>query len=604
MVASRLASLSIPLAALLVLAAPARAGTRYVDASASGANNGSSWADAYSGAGGLTAALAAAVSGDEIWVADGTYLPSTSGLRSASFTFKNGVTVYGGFAGGETSLSQRDLATNVAILSGDLAGDDASNVFTDNSLHVLNGAGGNSSTVYDGFTVRGGNADGSANDGRGGGILCVTGDNPTVRNCTFTANRCALGGGAGYINNSSPTFLSCTFDANFGASFGGALDMVTNVGATLDRCVFKNNSAVRAGAIEIYGSSPVKVSNSLFFANTCTGPEGGGAIYVRTSATQIRNCTIIGNTATASATGGILASGGTPIVTNCIVLQNTGTGGVDAAAQVMPMGMQVSHSLVPAAFTGTGNVSTPPTFDSCGPYPYRLAAGSVGIDAGSNAGVAAGFALDLGGSPRFVDVPSVANTGVGTGALVDMGCYESDVDCNANGIPDACDVLSGTSLDLDANGIPDECECPGGAPPTAYCTAKVNSQFCTPAVGFSGHASASNFGTFLITASSVLNQKSGLLFYGYAPQATPFLGGTLCVGSPIRRTPTQTSGGTVGGNDCTGTYSFDFNAYIATGADPLLSNVGQPVCAQWWSRDPLDPFTTGLTNAVQFGICQ
>jgi hypothetical protein len=150
-----------------------------------------------------------------------------------------------------------------------------------------------------------------------------------------------------------------------------------------------------------------------------------------------------------------------------------------------------------------------------------------------------------------------------------MGCYESDVDCNANGIPDACDVLSGTSLDLDANGIPDECECPGGAPPTAYCTAKVNSQFCTPAVGFSGHASASNFGTFLITASSVLNQKVGpaVLRLRSAGRRRS-LGGTLCVGSPIRRTPTQTSGGTVGGNDCTGTYSFDFQRLHRHGRRP------------------------------------
>jgi hypothetical protein len=102
----------------------------------------------------------------------------------------------------------------------------------------------------------------------------------------------------------------------------------------------------------------------------------------------------------------------------------------------------------------------------------------------------------------------------------------------------------------------------------------------------------------------VLNQKSGLLFYGYTQQATPFLGGTLCIGSPVRRTPTQLSGGTATGANCTGTYSFDFNAFIASGVDPLLQNFGQAVFAQWWSRDPQDPFLTGLTNALQFTICQ
>jgi hypothetical protein len=601
MSASRLLFVS---ATLLAAASTAFAGTRYVDATAAGANNGSSWADAYSGAGGLTAALAASVSGDEIWVADGTYTPSTSGVRGTSFTFKNGVTVYGGFAGGETSVAQRNFVANLTILSGDLAGNDGSNVFTDNSFHVLNGAGSNATAVYDGFTVRGGNANSSANDDRGGGILCLSGANPTLRNCIFTANRCTFGGGAGYINSASPTFLSCTFDANLGSNFGGAFDMASGVGATFDRCVFKNNSAARAGAIEIFGSSPVKVSNSLFFANTSTGSGGGGAIYISSSAAQIKNCTIIGNSATANAGGGILASGGSPTITNCIVMQNTGIGGMNAAAQITPTGLAVTYSLVAPAYTGTGNLSTLPTFDTCGPFPYRLAAGSAGIDAGSNAGVPALFTLDLGGSPRFVDVPSVANTGVGTGALVDMGCYEADVDCNANGIPDACDLLSGTSLDVNANGIPDECECQGGTPPSVYCTAKLNSQFCTPAISFSGYASASNFGPFLITASNVLNQKSGLLFYGYTQQAAPFLGGTLCVGSPVRRTPAQVSGGTPTGTNCTGTYSFDFNAYIASGVDPLIGTVGQAVFAQWWTRDPQDPFTTGLTNAVQFGICQ
>ena len=601
MSANRLALLS---AVLLAATTPALAGTRYVDVTATGANNGSSWTDAFSGAGGLTAALAASVSGDEIWVADGTYTPSTSGVRGTSFTFKNGVTVYGGFAGGETSVAQRNFVANVTILSGDLAGNDGANVFTDNSFHVLNGAGSNSTAIYDGFTVRGGNANSAANDDRGGGILCLAGANPTLRNCIFTANRCTFGGGAGYINSASPTFLSCTFDANLGSNFGGAFDMANGVGATFDRCVFKNNSAARAGAIEIFGSSPVKVSNSLFFNNTSTGAGGGGAIYISSSAAQIRNCTVIGNTATANAGGGILASGGSPTIVNCIVMQNTGTGGMNATAQITPTGMAVSYSLVAPAYTGTGNLSTLPSFNTCGAYPYRLAAGSAGIDAGSNAGAAASFPLDLGGSPRFVDVPSVANTGVGTGALVDMGCYEADVDCNANGIPDACDLASGTSLDVNVNGIPDECECQGGTPPSTYCTAKLNSQFCTPAIGFSGYASASNFGPFLITASSVLNQKSGLLFYGYTQQAAPFLGGTLCVGSPVRRTPTQGSGGATVGSSCTGTYTFDFNAFIASGVDPLLQNVGQAVFAQWWSRDPQDPFTTGLTNAVQFGVCQ
>ncbi|HAQ67990.1 MAG TPA: hypothetical protein DCR70_09735, partial [Phycisphaerales bacterium] len=96
-----------------------------MDASlATGAGTGTSWADAYAGPASLQTALAAAVSGDQIWVKAGTYRPSTTGLRTASFTMKSGVAIYGGFVGTESTLSQRDWKTNVTILSGDLLGND------------------------------------------------------------------------------------------------------------------------------------------------------------------------------------------------------------------------------------------------------------------------------------------------------------------------------------------------------------------------------------------------------------------------------------------------------------------------------------------------
>ncbi|MCY3003032.1 MAG: right-handed parallel beta-helix repeat-containing protein [Planctomycetota bacterium] len=600
----RLAFLSATL-----LAAPALAGTRYVDVNATGANNGTSWADAYSGVSGLRIALSVALPGDEIWVADGTYKPSTNGNRNNSFLLKNGVTVYGGFAGGETSLAQRNFVANVTILSGDLAGNDGSIVFSDNTFHIfVAGSTVDSTSIYDGFTVRGGYAASHQTD-TGGALFCFSGGSPTLRNCTFVANNSIYLGGAVYVDASSPTFLGCTFDGNkadipggfFGTHFGGAVYIDESSNVTFDRCVFKNNTAQHGGALLASGSlSTLNCSNSLFIGNTST-EIGAGAIGSSAAITRIRNCTVVGNFSKGSTSSAISFSG-VPTIANCIVLQNTG----DIPAQIAPAGLAVTHSLVVPAYagTGTGNISTPPTFAACGPYPYRLAAGSAGIDAGSNAGAAAGFPFDLGGSPRFVDVYSVANTGVGTGAIVDMGCYEADVDCNSNGIPDACDLLSGTSLDANANGVPDECECQGATPPSTYCTAKRNSLFCIPSIGFSGFPSATNFGPFLITASNVLNQKSGLLFYGYTQQAVPLLGGTLCIGSPLRRTPTQLSGGTATGANCTGTYSFDFNAFIASGVDPLIQNFGQAVSAQWWSRDPQDPFLTGLTNALQFTICQ
>jgi glucose/arabinose dehydrogenase len=177
-------------------------------------------------------------------------------------------------------------------------------------------------------------------------------------------------------------------------------------------------------------------------------------------------------------------------------------------------------------------------------------------------------------------------------------------DCNANGIPDSCDLSAGTSLDANGNNVPDECECPGGTPPSTYCTAKLNSQFCLPAIAISGAPSATNFGNCLVTASNILNNRNGLMFYGYQTAANPFQGGILCVQNPVRRTAVQNAGGSAGGTDCTGTFSFDLNAFIASGADPLLTVVGQTFACQYWSRDSGDQFGSSFTNGVQGQICQ
>jgi hypothetical protein len=107
-----------------------------------------------------------------------------------------------------------------------------------------------------------------------------------------------------------------------------------------------------------------------------------------------------------------------------------------------------------------------------------------------------------------------------------------------------------------------------------------------------------------VQATGVLNRKSGFLIYGTTGrQAARFFGGTLCVETPLHRTPAQSSGGSAGGNDCTGVYSFDFNARIASGIDPLLVS-GTTVDAQYYSRDPgfSVPNNIALTDALEFTI--
>lgn len=138
--------------------------------------------------------------------------------------------------------------------------------------------------------------------------------------------------------------------------------------------------------------------------------------------------------------------------------------------------------------------------------------------------------------------------------------------------------------------------------PALYCTAKTNSLGCVPTLGASGTPSATDPNAFTLSATSVLNNKSGLLFYGFSPVNAPFQGGYLCVEPPTVRTAVQTSGGAPPPDNCTGSYSYDFNSRIQSGADPLLT-VGQDVFAQYWSRDPQNAgVKTGLTDAAHFAI--
>ena len=126
----------------LGLAVPRAQAQIYVDADANGASDGSSWTDAYTN---LQDALSIATGTDQIWIAAGTYTPTVpldaGDARTATFYIsgdQDGLTIYGGFAGTETALSERDLVANKTLLSGDLNGDDTSGGDnSENAYHVL-----------------------------------------------------------------------------------------------------------------------------------------------------------------------------------------------------------------------------------------------------------------------------------------------------------------------------------------------------------------------------------------------------------------------------------------------------------------------------------
>jgi hypothetical protein len=135
-------------------------------------------------------------------------------------------------------------------------------------------------------------------------------------------------------------------------------------------------------------------------------------------------------------------------------------------------------------------------------------------------------------------------------------------------------------------------------PPVPYGSAKVNSQGCRPSIGSSGVPSLSDPSPFLVRAVDVINNKQGLMFYGYAPAHQPFAGGFKLVANPVIRTLPQSSGGNPPPDDCSGSYSFDMNARIQSGSDPALV-AGEDFYCQYWYRDPADPQTIGLTDGLR-----
>jgi len=338
---------------LLLMVSTAAAGrTIYVDDDAAGANNGASWTDACRY---LQDGLAAALSGDEIRVAQGIYkpdedsaYPNGTGSRTATFQLKNGVAIKGGYASfGEPDPNARDIELYETILSGDLLGNDGPDFANngENSYHVVTGSGTDVKAVLDGFTITGGNADGSLSPDRcGGGISTVLGS-PTLINCAFTYNVAGYGaamyinsgspmltncsfsgnwahflGGGVYDKHSSPTMINCTFNRNTSGGSGGGIHNRDNSNPTLTNCTFTDNSASHVGgAIENRRFSSPTLINCTFTGNSAR--EGGAILssYDDTNVT-LTGCTFIANSAR---WGGALELYHQSTITSCAFIANS-----------------------------------------------------------------------------------------------------------------------------------------------------------------------------------------------------------------------------------------------------------------------------------------
>jgi hypothetical protein len=359
----------------------------------------------------------------QIWVAGGTYKPlyrahdidfGTPGGRLNAFLLVVNVKIYGGFAGTETTLSQRDLtlSANKSILSGDLNDNDDPTITggqapthsskQDNAYHIIVSVNDVGTAELNGFTITGANANGGGvgngtiggrliYDSRGGAMHIHT-SSPTLNNLNITNNTAGTSsfsgqGGAMYIDNSAiisppPLHISnSTFSKNYGLS-GGAMYNVFAVNLRIHNVSFIENSAQDAGAILNYSSNTI-IANCTFKNNVSSGY--GGAIYnwVATHLNpvelpKIYNTLFVGNNALRGAV--IFHRNGSDgaVMQNCTVYGNNANNGW-SSIHVDDGELNINNSIFwgnTGTLIGTNKVLTASTVPSIINWNYNLITGN------------------------------------------------------------------------------------------------------------------------------------------------------------------------------------------------------------------------------------
>ncbi|MBK9005675.1 MAG: hypothetical protein IPM31_01655 [Anaerolineae bacterium] len=449
----------------------------YVASSGSGAG-GCTWATAFPF---LQDAITLATSGDQIWVASGTYYPDEgvgqiNNDRNSTFTLKDGVSVYGGFTVGDTLLADRDSnpATNGTVLSGDIdqVAGNANNAYT-----VVTTNGFLTDTyVLDGFTITGGNQNSGSGvgggmyiqntsptlanliitannaNGRGGGVFLISVSaveanysNASFTDVTVSNNTAGIGGGM-YVQNGSPAFTRVTFTGNSSTGgAGGGLNVQTLGGPGVDEpnlptlldVVFANNTSVGGGGM--FNNNSQSTLNRVTFSGNTATRRGGGMLNEFSSPT-LTNVTFSGNTSTeaSGATpwggGGMMNIGADPVLNNVTFNGNnsvngSGTAGGDAIKNV----------------TLTGNASTPVIENS-------ILWGDGGInDEVRSEGTSSATIEDSivqGGCPALATCANVINSDPVLSALANNGGYTQTMAISVTGAAD--DAADTTTADCAA----------------------------------------------------------------------------------------------------------------------------------------------------------
>ena len=334
----------------------------------------------------LHAALSVAVAGDALWVKAGTYTPTSGTDRSSTIQLRNGVGIFGGYAGTETKPGQRDPVANVTTLSGNIGSLGHS---TDNSYHVVTGSGTNSTAVLDGFTITGGYADNDPFNQSVGAGMYNEGGSPTLTNLIFSGNSADAGGGMYNFLNSSPHLNQVSFNSNSATENGGgmcnngsspALGSVTFTGNTagaygggmynynsspaVNNVTFSNNTTEYGGGMYNNGSSPT-LGNVTFSSNSVIY-HGGGMYAANHSNPVLINVTFTGNSAAHG--GGLYSTNSSPVLSNVTFGNNTASsgGGIYNDGNSNPTLTNVTFTGNTAVNNGGGikNSSSSPTFNN------------------------------------------------------------------------------------------------------------------------------------------------------------------------------------------------------------------------------------------------
>ncbi|MFN3256700.1 MAG: thrombospondin type 3 repeat-containing protein [Ilumatobacter sp.] len=388
-----------------------------------GTGLGGSWGDAL---GELTDALAQAPTCDsppEIWVAEGTYFPTETADRTATFDLLDGVRIYGGFEGDETSIAQRTLGLHPTVLSGNIPGD--------NSYHVVR-ASAISSGRLDGFTITSGVADGTGSRSRGAGVYVDEGSVELV-NLVVRDNQANDGAGLAFVGAATPTLANSIVRDNTATDEGGGI-WIDETAVDIVNSVVADNTAVAGGGLDL-ASFDGTIVNSTIVDNTASG--AGDQLNLVNSAPAIANSIVDGGDDPVVQTNLF----GPPTWRHNLVDGSGGSGAWDTA-----YGTDLG-----------GNLDAPPLLDAT----WRLRAGSPGAEAGDDVAVPAD-SIDVDSDSNLVEpTPPIGFGRRITGSAVDLGAFEG-LDSDGDNVSDADDncptVPNPDQQNSDFNGEGDACD--------------------------------------------------------------------------------------------------------------------------------------------------